>query len=446
MFEALAKSFQELFRKLAGRPILTEKNIQDGLRDVRLALLQADVNYKVVKDFINRVSKKAVGRDVIKGVNPAQQFIKVVYDELVELMGPTDHTLPFNTDALTLFMLVGLQGSGKTTTCVKLAKYIKKNFNKTSLLVASDVQRPAAVEQLITVAKQHGFETFSEKASRPLKICQMAVSYAKEKHYDTVILDTQGRLHINQELMNELKEMKEKLKPQQIYLVTDAMTGQDAVNSASEFNRVLDLDGVILTKLDSDTRGGAALSIKAVTGKSIKFAGIGEKIEQLEEFHPDRMASRILGMGDVVSLVEKAQQTIEVEEAKKLEQKLKEGDINFQDILDQFQRVKKMGPLRELVKLIPGLGSAVDELDENQMKQMEAIILSMTPQERKNPELLSNMSRKMRIAKGSGTSVAEVNTIVKQLDLARKMMRELKKGKGDFFKFLKKMGIRDLNL
>ena len=436
MFESITENLQNVFRKLSGKGRLSEKNIQDGLREVRMALLQADVNFKVVKDFIDRVTQKAVGQEVLKSINPTQQIIKIVSDELTLLMGPVDNTFNFAPNSPTVLMLVGLQGSGKTTTCAKLAKYLGKK-NRKPILVAADVQRPAAIEQLKHLGKQNNIPVYAEQGGKPVKICERSVAYAEQNACDTIILDTAGRLHINQELMDELKEIRTKVKPHYTFLVSDAMTGQDAVNSAKEFNQQLNIDGVILTKLDGDARGGAALSIKAVTGKPIRFVGIGEKVDNLEEFYPDRMASRILGMGDVVSLVEKAQTAIDLESAQKLQEKLKKGDLNLQDFYDQLQQVKKMGPLGDLLKMIPGLGGKVGDVDEKDMKRTEAIIQSMTRQERENPEIL-NGSRRARIAKGSGTSVAEINSLIKQFEQARKMMREMKKGKGGLWKMMGK--------
>ncbi|MDQ7781015.1 MAG: signal recognition particle protein [Planctomycetota bacterium] len=429
MFDSIADSLQNIFRKLGIRGKLTEKNIQEGLREVRVALLQADVNYKVVKDFIDRVTIRAVGTEVIRSIQPAQQIIKIVNDELVSLMGPVDHKIPTNPKGPTVVMMAGLQGSGKTTTCAKLANFARgKGFMP--LLVAADIQRPAAVKQLQILGEQLGMPVYAEeKGTRPAKICERAVAHAIQNNRNLVILDTAGRLHIDKALMDELKDIVEKTVPQQVFLVSDAMTGQDAINSAKEFNEQLSLDGIILTKLDGDARGGAALSIKAVTGKPIKYIGVGEKIEQFEEFHPERMASRILGMGDIVSLVEKAQQTIDIEQAKKIEEKLRKQELNFQDFLDQFQQMKKMGPLKELIGMIPGIGRMVKDVDENEFKRVEAIILSMTKDERQHPEIIDG-SRRNRIARGSGTSVPEINSLIKQFREMRKMM----KGMGKFQK------------
>ncbi|MBI2898712.1 MAG: signal recognition particle protein [Planctomycetes bacterium] len=429
MFESLTESLGNVFRKLAGRGRLTEKNIEEGLREVRTALLAADVNYKVVKEFIDRVTKKAVGQDVIKTIRPAEQIVKIVHDELCELMGPVDHDIPWAPKGPTVIMMVGLQGSGKTTTTGKLAKHLQKRGKK-PLLVAADMIRPAAVEQLKTLGAANDIPVYAEAAGRPVKICDRGIKHAEEKGHDVVVLDTQGRLHIDQEMMNELKEIKEKVKPHQIYFVIDGASGQDAVNSARQFNDTLSVDGIIVTKLDGDARAGATLSCKAVTGKPIKFLGVGEKMENLEEFHPERMAGRILGMGDVVSLVEKAQEAIDQEQAAKFRDKIKKDELNLADFLAQLQQMKKMGPIKGLMKMLPGpLADMAGEIDENEVKHAEAIIQSMTPQERESPEILSG-GRKQRIAKGCGRPVQEVNSLLKQFDDARKMLRQLKKGKG----------------
>ncbi|HHT9126682.1 MAG TPA: signal recognition particle protein [Candidatus Brocadiia bacterium] len=432
MFESISKSFESVFSKLRGRGRLTESNIQDGLREVRTALLEADVNYKVVKEFIERVTQRAIGEDVIKSVTPGQQIVKIVHDEIEQLMGPVDSTIPFANGEPTVIMLVGLQGSGKTTTAGKLAKLVQSKGRK-PMLIAADVQRPAAIEQLKVLGQQLNVPVYSEQGVRPVKICQRALNHAKENGVDVLLLDTAGRLHIDQELMAELKEIKEKLKPHQIYFVCDSMTGQDAVNSAKAFNEQLNLDGVILSKLDGDARGGAALSIKAITGKPIKFVGTGEKLDRIEEFHPERMASRILGMGDVVSFVERAQQAINMEEAGKLEQKLMEDTLTLEDFLSQLQQVKKMGPLKEILGMIPGIGSRMQgmEVDEGQMKRVEAIIRSMTVDERVRPDIIDG-SRKQRIARGSGTNPQEVNLLLKQFKQMKKMFKQIGGGRMPF--------------
>ena len=423
MFESITGSLESVFNKLRGKGRLTEENIKDGMREVRVALLEADTNYKVVKDFTERVTERAVGGDVIKSVTPGQQIVKIVQDEMERLMGPVDPTIPFLDGDITVIMLVGLQGSGKTTTSGKLANMVLSK-GRNPMLVAADVQRPAAIEQLKVLGKQLNIPVYSEKGSNPVKICKAAVKHAKSESRDVVILDTAGRLHVDEELMQELNEIKRKISPKQIYFVCDAMTGQDAINSAKEFNSQLDFDGVVLTKLDGDARGGAALSIKAVTGKPIKFVGMGEKLDNLEEFHPDRMASRILGMGDVVSLVEKAQQVIDEEEAEKLEKKLLEDSLSLDDFLSQLQQVRKMGPLKDLIGMIPGVGKKMEglDVDEKQLGNVEAIIRSMTLAERNNPDLIEG-SRRNRIASGSGTSTTDVSQLLKQFKQMKKMFR-----------------------
>ncbi len=429
MFESLTESLGNVFRKLAGRGRLSEKNIEEGLQEVRRALLSADVNFKIVKDFIERVKAQAVGETVLKSVRPTDQFVFIVQKELEALMGPVDHAIPPAGNGPAVVMMAGLQGSGKTTTTAKLGKYLLKKGRK-PMLVAADMIRPAAVEQLKTLGAQHHLPVYSEPTGRPVKICERGIAKAAEQGCDVVVLDTQGRLHVDREMMDELKEIRQKVKPHHVYLVVDAMTGQDAVKSADEFNKQLGLDGIIMTKLDGDTRGGAALSVKAVTGKPIKFVGVGEKIENLEEFHPDRMAGRILGMGDVVSLVEKAQESIDQEQARRLQEKIRKDELSLDDFLKQLQQMKKMGPLSKILQMLPGqLGQMAGEIDEDELKYAEAVMQSMTLQERENPELL-NASRRQRIARGSGRPVQEVNSLIKQFDEARKMIRMMKKGKG----------------
>jgi signal recognition particle subunit SRP54 len=430
MFEALSASLEAVFRKLRGRGQLTEASIQEGLKEIRVALLEADVSYKVVKDFIAHVTERAVGQEVIRSVTPGQQIVKIVHDELARLMGSGDSSIPFAQPGPTIIMLVGLQGSGKTTTAGKLAKYIQSRGHS-PLLVAADVQRPAAVDQLKVLGEQLKLPVYSETPGRPVRICENARTYAQQNQRDTLILDTAGRLHVDQQLMAELKEIAAKVQPHQKLLVCDAMTGQDAVTSAVEFNNQLNLDGVILTKLDGDARGGAALSIKAVTGKPIKFVGVGEKLDRLEEFHPERMASRILGMGDVVSLVEKAQETVDLEQAVKIQEKIRENTLTLEDFLSQLQQVKKMGPIGELLKMIPGMGKSIDESElaagEDQLVVIEAIIRSMTPAERDDPGVL-NGSRKRRIASGRGTTVQDVNMLLKQFKQMKDMLRQMTRG------------------
>ncbi len=443
MFESITGSLDTIFSKLRGKGRLTEENIKDGMREVRVALLEADTNYKVVKDFIQRVTERAVGEEVVRSVTPGQQIVKIVQDEMENLMGPVDSNIPFLDGGATIIMLVGLQGSGKTTTSGKLANMIMSKGRK-PMLVAADVQRPAAIEQLKILGKQLNIPVYSEKGINPVKICKGAVKFAKAGNHDVIILDTAGRLHVDEELMLELKEIKGKIKPTQIFFVCDSMTGQDAVNSAKEFDSQLDFDGVILTKLDGDARGGAALSVKAVTGKPIKFVGVGEKLDKLEEFHPDRMASKILGMGDVVSLVEKAQKVIDVEEAEKLEKKLRENALTLDDFLGQLQQVKRMGPLKDIIGMIPGMGKKMEgvNVDEDQLKKVEAIIRSMTLEERMRPEIVEG-SRRHRIANGSGTKANDVSQLQKQFKQMKKMFRQFGSNDG---KFLPTEGMPDYDM
>ncbi len=429
MFESLTEALGGVFRKLSGRGRLTEANIDEGLQEVRKALLAADVNYKVVKDFVDKVKAKAVGQEVLKSVRPDQQFIFIIQKELEALMGPVDHAIPpAQGGNPAVLMMAGLQGSGKTTTTAKLGKYLQKRGRK-PMLVAADLIRPAAIEQLKTLGAANDLPVYFETGGRPVKICERGIAKAKEQGCDVVVLDTQGRLHVDREMMDELKEIRDKVKPHHVYLVVDAMTGQDAVKSADEFNKLLALDGVIMTKLDGDARGGSALSVKAITGKPIKFVGVGEKIENLEEFHPERMAGRILGMGDVVSLVEKAQEVMDQDQARKLQEKIRNDDLSLDDFLKQLQQMKKMGPFKKILEMLPGqLGQMVGDVDEDEIKYAEAIMQSMTPQEREYPEIL-NAGRRQRIAKGCGRPVQEVNSLIKQFDEARKMIRMMKKGK-----------------
>jgi len=428
MFEAISEQLDAVFRKLRLKGRLTEANIADAMRDIRRALLAADVNYKVVKKFIEGVTKEALGEKVIKAISPGQLIIKIVNDKLVELMGPVDHRIPQNDKGPTVVMLAGLQGSGKTTTVAKLAKFVQRKGHR-PLMVAADVQRPAAVEQLEVLGRDIDVPVYTEAGAAPAQICKNAVNYAGQINCDFVLLDTAGRLHIDVDMMNELKEIAAKIRPQQIYLVCDAMTGQDAVNSAREFNEQLELDGVILTKLDGDARGGAALSVKAVTGKPIKFVGLGEKLDKLEEFYPDRMASRILGMGDVVTLVEKAQEAFDEEQAKELEEKILKKQFNLDDFLGQLQQMKKMGPLSEMLAMIPGLGKRLKgiDVDDGQLGKIEAIIQSMTAKERRIPDIIDG-SRRRRIARGSGTSAGDVGALLKQFKQMKHMMKRLGEG------------------
>ena len=429
MLENLGNRFQDIFKKIRGHGKLSETNIKDALREVKMSLLEADVNYKVVKDFTNRISEKAIGTEVIRGVNPAQQFIKLVNDELVELLGGTSSRLTKGLRNPTIIMLAGLQGAGKTTFAAKLAKFLKKQ-NEKLLLVGVDVYRPAAIKQLQVLGQQIGVDVYSEEDNKDVVgIAIRAVEKAKEINATYMIVDTAGRLHVDETLMEELKELKKAIRPQEILLVVDAMIGQDAVNLAESFNNALSVDGVILTKLDGDTRGGAALSIKAVVGKPIKFIGVGEKLNDIEIFHPDRLVSRILGMGDVVSLVEKAQEVIDEDEAKSLEEKIKSQKFDLNDFLKQLQTIKRLGSLGGILKLIPGMPK-IDDLApaEKEMKKVEAIIQSMTKEERKKPDILK-ASRKIRIAKGSGTDVSDVNKLLKQFEQMKSMMKMFSSGK-----------------
>ena len=429
MLENLGNRFQDIFKKIRGHGRLSESNIKDALREVKMSLLEADVNYKVVKDFTNKISEKAIGTEVIRGVNPAQQFIKLVNDELIELLGGTSSKLTKGLRNPTIIMLAGLQGAGKTTFAAKLAKFLKKQ-NEKLLLVGVDVYRPAAIKQLQVLGQQIGVDVYSEENSKDVVgIATRAIEKAKEINATYMIVDTAGRLHVDETLMEELKELKKAIKPQEILLVVDAMIGQDAVNLAESFNNALSVDGVILTKLDGDTRGGAALSIKAVVGKPIKFIGVGEKLNDIEIFHPDRLVSRILGMGDVVSLVEKAQEVIDENEAKSLEEKIKSQKFDLNDFLKQLQTIKKLGSLGGILKLIPGMPK-IDDLApaEKEMKKVEAIIQSMTKEERKKPDILK-ASRKIRIAKGSGTDVSDVNKLLKQFEQMKSMMKMFSSGK-----------------
>jgi len=432
VFEGLADKLQETFRKLRGRGKLTEADVNEAMREVRMALLEADVNFKVVKDFIARVKERAVGQEVMASLTPAQQVIKIVYEELTNLMGGVQSRIMIASKPPTIVMLVGLQGAGKTTTAGKLANLLKKQ-NKRPLLVAADIYRPAAIKQLQVLGNQLDIPVFTlGDQQSPVTIAEQAIEYAKSHLRDIVIIDTAGRLHINAELMDELIAIKKTVRPHEILLVVDAMTGQDAVTVAEAFNNQLGLDGVILTKLDGDARGGAALSVKAVTGCPIKFVGMGEKLDALEPFHPDRMASRILGMGDVLSLIEKAEATFSLEQAQKMEKKLRKEDFTLGDFLDQLQQVKKLGPLNELLGMLPGMGNLKKmqgiEFSDKELKRIEAIIQSMTPEERQNPAII-NGSRRKRIAMGSGTRVQDVNRLLKQFAEAKKMMKRLQEMK-----------------
>lgn len=406
---------------------LTDLEIKQAMREIRIALLEADVNFQVVRDFINRVSEKASGEDILKGLNSTQQVIKIVNDELIALMGSTHSKLAVANRPPTIIMMCGLQGAGKTTMCGKLAGMLKKQ-NKKVMLAACDVYRPAAIKQLQVVGGKVNVPVFEEGQINPVKIAKDALDEAKRQGADVLIIDTAGRLHIDEQLMEELQKIKAEVKPNEILLVVDSMTGQDAVNVAETFNQKLDITGVIITKLDGDTRGGAALSIKAVTGKPIKFVGSGEKMEDIEPFYPDRMASRILGMGDVLTLIEKAQEAFSEEEALKLQKKMKTNSFTLQDYLNQLESVKKMGGIGKLMSMVPGLGGKVneDDIDESKIIKTKAIILSMTPEERNNPDIIK-ASRRKRIAAGSGTSIQDVNQLLKQFDMSKEMMRRVSK-------------------
>jgi len=435
-FEGLSDRLQDIFKKLRGKGKIGEEDVKTAMREVRLALLEADVNFKVVKDFVERVRQRAVGQEVLQSLTPGQQIIKVVHDEMTALMGGSESKLNLAAKPPSIYMLVGLQGAGKTTTVAKLGRNLLKQGRR-PVLVAGDIYRPAAIKQLQVLGEQVGIPVFSMGQSNPVDIARASLEYAHSQNRDIVILDTAGRLHINEELMDELKQIKSAINPHEILLVVDAMTGQDAVNVAESFNRDLGLTGVILTKLDGDTRGGAALSVKAVTGCPIKYVGMGEKLDALETFFPDRMASRILGMGDILSLVEKAQANIDQEKAREMERKIRKQEFTLEDFLEQMQQVRSMGPLDELLGMIPGIGKQMKgfkgEFDEREILRIEAIIKSMTLQERRDTSII-NGSRKKRIARGSGTKVQEVNRLLKQFEESRKLMKQFadlggKKGK-----------------
>ena len=429
LFENLSDRMNHIFSKLRNKSKLTELEIKQAMREIRVALLEADVNYTVVKDFVAKVSEKALGEDILKSLTSGQQIVKIVNDELVALMGSTHQKLAVSDKQPTIYMMCGLQGAGKTTMCGKLATYLRKQ-NKKVLLVAGDIYRPAAIDQLKVVAKKANTECFSMGQIDPVKIAKAGVEYALKNGYDTMIVDTAGRLHIDEQLMDELVRVKKAVAPTEILLVVDSMTGQDAVTVADTFNKTLDITGVIMTKLDGDTRGGAALSIRAVTGKPIKFSGTGEKMEDIEPFHPERMASRILGMGDVLTLIERAQDAISQEDALKMQKKLRENSFTLEDYLAQIDNVKKMGNLNDMMAMIPGLSGKVKanaQIDEKQLFRNKAIIQSMTVKERRNPEIIK-ASRRKRIASGSGTSIQEVNALLKQFELTKDMMNRMQKG------------------
>lgn len=434
LFGSLSEKINHAFSKLKNKGALTELEIKNAMREVRIALLEADVNYTVVKEFVNRVSDKAKGELILKGLESSHQVVKIVNDELIELMGSKHAKLETADRPPTVYMMCGLQGAGKTTMCGKLAALLKRD-NKKVLLAAADIYRPAAIKQLQVVGERAGVEVFAPGQVNPVEIAEKAVAYAAKNSFDYVIIDTAGRLHIDKPLMDELRAIKAKVNPKEILLVVDAMLGQDSVNVAASFNNELDISGVILTKLDGDTRGGAALSIKAICGKPIKYVGTGEKLTDIEPFHPDRMASRILGMGDVLTLIEKAQSAISEEEAAKMAKKMKENSFDLEDYLQQLNSMKKMGSMRDMLDMIPGMGQRLKganlDVDEKQLEKTKAIILSMTPKERRNPQIL-NASRRRRIARGSGTEVQDVNKLLNQFEQTKQMVKKLASGKMPF--------------
>ena len=429
MFENLGDRLQNAVNKIKGYGKITESNISEVTREIRLALLEADVNYKVVKEFINSVKEKALGEEVAKSLKPGEQFVKILKDELVELLGGEKADL-YTSGNPSILMLVGLQGSGKTTTIGKLALLLRKKYKKNPLLVACDVYRPAAIDQLKTIGKELNIPVYEEGKGNPIEIVKNAIAYAKENKHNYILIDTAGRLHIDEELMNELKNINDTVKPNEILLVLDSMVGQDAVNVIEGFNNELPLTGAILTKLDGDTRGGAALSIRHLTNVPIKFIGVSEKMDGLDEFYPDRMATRILGMGDIMTMLEKAEQVIDQDEAEKTAKKMQQGKFDLEDFLSTFKQIKKLGPLENLIKMIPGVPKELKgvKVDPKDMAHIEAIILSMTPYERRHPECLK-ASRKQRIAKGSARSVEEVNRLLSQFEQMKKMMKMMKNGK-----------------
>lgn len=432
VFQGLSEKLNHIFSKMTKKGRLTELEIKQAMREVRIALLEADVNLNVAKDFIAKVSEKAVGQEILKSLSPAQQVIKIVNEELTELMGATNSKLIVSPEPPTVIMMCGLQGAGKTTLCGKLAVHLKKQGKK-PLLAACDVYRPAAINQLKIVGEKAGADVFEKGQGNPVRIAEEAVEHAKKYGYDTVIVDTAGRLHIDEALMEELENITKAIRVDEILLTVDSMTGQDAVNVAKTFNERLELTGVILTKLDGDTRGGACLSIKAVTGKPIKFASVGEKLTDLEPFYPDRMANRILGMGDVLSLIEKAQEAVSEEQMEKMERKLKSNSFTLDDYLEQFAMLKKMGGAKSLLNMLPGMGTKVKisdgDIDERKIERTKAIILSMTKKERNDPSII-NYSRKTRIAKGSGTTIQEINQLLKQFEQTKQMMKMMKNKRG----------------
>ncbi len=431
MFESLSEKLEGIFKKLKGKGVLKEGDVDLALKEIRMALLEADVNFRVVKEFVQNIREKAIGKEVLESLSPGQQVVKIVYDELCSLLGETNERIQLSPNPPTIIMMVGLQGSGKTTTTAKLARIFKKEGRR-PLLAAADLQRPAAIDQLITLGKQLDIPVhFSKESKNPATLCEEALKKAKMEGRDIVIIDTAGRLHIDTELMEQLKEIRSNVNPKEILLVADAMTGQDAVTMAKSFNEQISISGIILTKMDGDARGGAALSIRNVTGKPIKFIGVGEKIDMLEPFHPDRIAKRILGMGDVLTLIEQAQETFDQKEAEKLRKTLLEDSFTFEDLREQLRKIRNMGPLENLLNMIPGMNKALKDtkVDEREFVKIEAIINSMTPLERTNHSII-NGSRRRRIAMGSGTSVSDINKLVKQYLEMKKMMKMLKKGGG----------------
>ncbi len=438
MFDALSDRLEGIFSKLRSRGYLKEEDVDVALREIRLALLEADVNFKVVKDFVNRVKEKAIGQEVLKSLTPGQQVVKIVHEQLIELLGSKNEKINLAPNPPTIIMMVGLHGSGKTTTAAKLANIFKKQGRR-PLLVAADLQRPAAIDQLATLGSQIEVPVYTDRQEKdPVKVAQASLKQARLDARDILILDTAGRLHIDEELMNQLRAIKEAVSPHETLFVADAMTGQDAVNIAKSFNEEIGIDGIILTKMDGDARGGAALSIRSVTGKPIKFIGVGEKIDMLEPFHPDRVASRILGMGDVLTFIEKAQQTVSAEEAEKLQKKILEESFTLEDLKEQIRHIRSMGPIENLLSMIPGIGKQLKnvQVDEKEFTKIEAIINSMTPKERRAPQII-NGSRKRRIARGSGTTVTDVNKVLKQYKEMKRMLKMFKGKKGKMGKKFK---------
>ena len=441
-FESLSEKISAAFKRLKSKGKLTEDDVKTSMREVRLALLEADVNYKVAKDFTDKVIERAIGTQVMESLTPAQMVVKIVNEELINLMGEEKNQVKFSSKPPTIILMCGLQGSGKTTHSAKLALKFKKQGHR-PLLVACDVYRPAAIKQLQILGNQIGVEVFELGNKPPKEISEKSISYAKDHGNDVIIVDTAGRLHIDEDLMNELKDLKSVLNPQEILLVVDAMTGQDAVNVAKSFNELLDITGVILTKLDGDTRGGAALSVKKITGKPIKFVGVGEKLSELEVFHPDRMASRILGMGDILSVIEQAEQSIDLEEAEKLEKQLRKNKFDLNDYLAQLKQIKKMGSFSSILKMLPGMNQLKNvKVDDKEFDKIEAIISSMSSEERSNPKIL-NASRRRRIALGSGTQVHDINKFMESFEMTQKMMKKMK-DKGTMKKMMKGMDMDKL--